>query len=78
VLVPNVPLLKIAFYSQVLQGLLLPFELVLMLIVINRFRVMGVHRNSRSANIIGWATVIIVGAIALYYTAQQVLSGGGS
>jgi Mn2+/Fe2+ NRAMP family transporter len=78
VLVPGVPLLKIAFYSQVLQGLLLPFELVLMLIVINRVRVMGKHRNNLAANVIGWATVIIVGAIALFYTGQQILQGGGS
>jgi Mn2+/Fe2+ NRAMP family transporter len=76
VLVPGIPLLKLTFYSQVLQGLLLPFELVLMLIIINRVRVMGKHRNSRAANIIGWSTVIIVGAIALFYTVQQIQSGG--
>jgi Mn2+/Fe2+ NRAMP family transporter len=76
VLIPGIPLLKVAFYSQVLQGLLLPFELVLMLIIINRVRVMGTHRNSRAANIVGWSTVIIVGAIALFYTVQQVQSGG--
>ncbi len=76
VLIPGVPLLKIAFYSQVLQGLLLPFELVLMLIIINRVRVMGIHRNSPAANFIGWGTVIIVGAIALFYTIQQIQSGG--
>jgi len=76
VLIPGVPLLKVAFYSQVLQGLLLPFELVLMLIIINRIRVMGKHRNSLAANIVGWSTVIIVGAIALFYTAQQIQSGG--
>jgi len=78
VLMPNVPLLKVAFYSQVLQGLLLPFELVLMLIIINRVRVMGRFRNSLAANIVGWSTVIVVGAIALFYTFQQILSGGGS
>ena len=74
VLIPNVPLLKLAFYSQVLQGLLLPFELVLMLIIINRARVMGTFRNNVTANVIGWATVVIVGAIALFYTAQQILT----
>jgi Mn2+/Fe2+ NRAMP family transporter len=76
VLIPGVPLLKIAFYSQVLQGLLLPFELVLMLIIINRFRVMGLHRNSPAANVVGWTTVIVVGALALFYTVQQIQSGG--
>ena len=59
-----------------MQGLVLPLELVLMLIIINRVRVMGKHRNSRAANIVGWSTVIIVGAIALFYTVQQIQSGG--
>ena len=76
VLIPGVPLLKIAFYSQVLQGLLLPFELVLMLIIINRIRVMGKHRNNLAANLVGWSTVVIVGALALFYTFQQIQSGG--
>jgi len=77
VLIPNVPLLKIAFYSQVLQGLLLPLELVLMLFIINRVRVMGQYRNTLLTNIIAWTTVVAVGAIAIFYTLQQVTSGGG-
>jgi Mn2+/Fe2+ NRAMP family transporter len=72
VLLPNVPLIKLAIASQVVQGLLLPLELVLMLVIINRARVMGGYRNNRVANIICWSTVIIVGVIALYYTYTQV------
>ncbi len=68
VLVPGIPLVQIAIGSQVVQGVLLPAELVLMLLIINRARVMGVYRNTRTANVIAWATVVIVGAIALYYT----------
>jgi Mn2+/Fe2+ NRAMP family transporter len=55
---------------------LLPLELVLMMIIINRTGVMGKFVNSRSSNIIGWATVIIVGTLALGYAIQQILSGG--
>ncbi len=73
VLVPGVPLVKLAIASQVVQGLLLPLELVLMIVIINRVRVMGAYRNSRTANVICWATVVIVGAIALYYTFTQVV-----
>ncbi len=68
VLVPGIPLVAIAIGSQVVQGVLLPFELVLMLVIINRARVMGVYGNTRTANIIAWSTVVIVGVIALYYT----------
>ena len=33
---------------------------------------MGVYRNTRAANAISWATVVIVGVIALYYTYTQI------
>jgi Mn2+/Fe2+ NRAMP family transporter len=52
----------------------LPLELVLMLVIINRVRVMGAYRNTRTANVITWATVVIVGAIALYYTFTQAVA----
>ncbi len=76
VLLPNVPLVKLAIASQVVQGLLLPIELVLMLIIINRARVMGVYSNTWSANMICWTTVVVVGVIALYYTFTQIVSAG--
>ena len=76
VLLPGVPLLALIFDSQVVQGILLPLELVLMMIIINRSNVMGRFVNSRASNIVGWATAIIVGLLALGYTVQQVLSGG--
>src|ERR1700694_4209153 len=51
-LVPKASLLKMIFYAQVVQGVLLPFELVLMLIVINRRRVMGRFVNSTFTNVV--------------------------
>jgi Mn2+/Fe2+ NRAMP family transporter len=50
----------------------LPFELVLMLIIINRPRVMGTHVNNRAVNVLAWATTIVVGGLALVYVWQQV------
>jgi NRAMP (natural resistance-associated macrophage protein)-like metal ion transporter len=76
VLVPGIPLVKLAIASQVVQGLLLPLELVLMLIIINRARVMGVFSNNLAANVICWTTVVVVGTIALYYTYTQIAGGG--
>jgi NRAMP (natural resistance-associated macrophage protein)-like metal ion transporter len=75
ILVPGIPLLSVAYYSQLVQGLLLPLELVLMLVIINRASVMGEYRNTRLSNVICWATVIIVGSIAIVYTIRQ-LTGG--
>jgi len=74
VLFPGAPLLQLGIASQLVQGLLLPLELVLMLIIINRVRVMGAYRNTLTANVITWATVAIVGVIALYYTFTQAVA----
>ncbi|MDD1721673.1 MAG: divalent metal cation transporter [Euryarchaeota archaeon] len=56
---PNVPLLSILFISQVFLGILLPFVLIYVLLIINDKNVMGEHVNTRSYNYIAWATVII-------------------
>jgi NRAMP (natural resistance-associated macrophage protein)-like metal ion transporter len=76
VLIPGIPLLQLTFYAQVVQGMILPLELVLMLIIINRKRVMGEFTNTRTGNIIAWATVVIIGGIALYYAVTSLLPGG--
>jgi NRAMP (natural resistance-associated macrophage protein)-like metal ion transporter len=80
-LLPANSLFQFTFYAQVLQGAVLPLELILMLIVINRKRVMGTHTNNRTANVIGWATAVIIGGLAVLYVVQSVVgafAGGGS
>ena len=72
-LVPKESLLRVIFYAQVVQGVLLPFELVLMLRVINNPRVMGRYVNTAFGNIVGWATAIVIGGLALVYVWQQLL-----
>jgi Mn2+/Fe2+ NRAMP family transporter len=56
-----------------MQGAVLPLELVLMLIIINRKRVMGRYVNSRTVNIIAWTTAIVIGGLAIVYVAQTLL-----
>ena len=63
--------MSLIFAAQVIQGLLLPAELVLMLIIINRKHVMGEHTNSRFANTIGWATVVVIGSLSVIYVLAQ-------
>jgi Mn2+/Fe2+ NRAMP family transporter len=60
VLIPRLPLLKFILFSQVANGALLPFLLVFMLILVNRKKLMGEYKNSRLANVIAWATSIII------------------
>lgn len=71
VLIPGLPLLQFILFAQLLQGVLLPFELVLMLIIINRKSVMGEHTNSRLANAIAWTTAVAIGLLSLLYVAGQ-------
>jgi NRAMP (natural resistance-associated macrophage protein)-like metal ion transporter len=67
-------LFRFTFYAQVLQGVVLPLELVMMLIIINRRRVMGEHTNNRPANVVAWATAIVIGGLALVYVIQSLVS----
>ena len=55
VIVPGAPLVPIIFYSQVLNGMLLPIVLVLMLLLINNKKLMGKWAtNSPLFNVIAW------------------------
>jgi Mn2+/Fe2+ NRAMP family transporter len=52
------------------NGVLLPFVLVFMLILVNRKELMGEYCNSAMANIIAWGTsvTVIVLTIAMIWT----------
>jgi NRAMP (natural resistance-associated macrophage protein)-like metal ion transporter len=71
VLIPGLPLLQLILFAQLLQGVLLPAELVLMLIIINRKSVMGEHTNGPLANTIAWTTAIVIGLLSLLYVMGQ-------
>lgn len=77
VLLPGIPYIRFTLWAQALQGMALPAELVLMLLIINRRSVMGRYVNSRLANVITWITVLIVGSLSLIAAAQQFLPSGG-
>ncbi|MGZ4931674.1 MAG: NRAMP family divalent metal transporter [Halobacteriota archaeon] len=70
---PNVPLLSILFISQVFLGILLPFVLIYMLLIINDKNVMGEHVNTRSYNYIAWATVVVTIGLSTVLVITQFL-----
>jgi NRAMP (natural resistance-associated macrophage protein)-like metal ion transporter len=78
VIVPNAPLLAIIFYSQVLNGVLLPVVLVLMLLLVNDKQLMGRWTNGLAFNAIAWATVVIVSVLTAISTLQLVFPQIGS
>lgn len=48
------------YYSQVLQGILTPILLIFLILISNNSKVMGEHTNGFWANLIGWATVLVM------------------
>ena len=60
ILIPNAPLIAIMLISQVVNGVMLPFVLIFMLILINKHELMGDYTNSKLYNSISWLTVMIM------------------
>jgi NRAMP (natural resistance-associated macrophage protein)-like metal ion transporter len=60
ILTPNLPLVKISVLSQVVNGVVLPFVLIFMLLLINKKELMGEYVNSRLFNVVAWATTVIM------------------
>lgn len=55
----------IILFSQVANGILLPFVLIFMLRLCNREDLMGPYRNTRTFNIIAWTTCVVIIALTL-------------
>ena len=60
VLIPDLPLVKIAVFSQVVNGVVLPFVLIFMLLLINKKELMGEYVNTRVFNAVAWGTTVIM------------------
>jgi NRAMP (natural resistance-associated macrophage protein)-like metal ion transporter len=64
-LLPRFPLFRVMVLSQVVNGILLPFVLVFMLLLMNDRELMGEHVNSRWYNAVSWFTVAAMAALSL-------------
>lgn len=65
ILIPNAPLVLIMLWSQVINGVLLPFVLVFMLVLINNKNIMGTYTNSKFFNWVAWGTTVIMVSLTL-------------
>jgi Mn2+/Fe2+ NRAMP family transporter len=73
IMIPNAPLIAIMLLSQVVNGALLPFVLIFMLVLINKKELMGEYVNSRFFNIIAWVTVVIMIVLTLVLVVQTII-----
>jgi NRAMP (natural resistance-associated macrophage protein)-like metal ion transporter len=73
ILWPDVPLIPIMLFSQTLNGVLLPFILVIVLQLINDREIMGAAVNSPLANLIGWGTAFLMSALTILLLITAIL-----
>lgn len=67
-------LISLILSAQIVNCALLPVELVLILILINRRRVMGRYRNRLGLNIVAWVTTVVAAALSLFLLGHQIWS----
>jgi NRAMP (natural resistance-associated macrophage protein)-like metal ion transporter len=71
ILTPNLPLVQVSILSQVINGAVLPFVLVFMILLINKRELMGEYINSRWFNAAAWGTTAVVTALTGAYLWTQ-------
>lgn len=77
VLIPNLPLIKVMWFSQIINCLLMPVVLIFMLQLINNKELMGDFKNSLWTNVVSYistAILIILNITLLYNSISGVFS----
>ena len=77
ILIPGLPLVKITVLSQVVNGAVLPFVLIFMLLLINKKELMGEFVNKPVFNVIAWSTTVIMIVLTLLLVYGTVHGGAG-
>jgi len=72
ILYPDVPLIPIMYFSQVINGMVLPFILIFILLLINDKKLMMQHTNGPIFNIIAWVTTIVLIGFTLILFFQMI------
>jgi len=70
-LLPRFPLTRVMVVSQVVNGIVLPFVMIFMLLLTNDRELMGDHVNTRRLNVIAWLTVVVMIGLTLAMLIMQ-------
>lgn len=73
VLLPGLNLISIMVFSQAVGGVLLPFLLIFMMVIVNDRRIMGRFVNGRVYNTLGWMTVTVVIGLTVALLGMQAM-----
>ncbi len=74
ILLPGIPLIPVMLLSQVLNGMLLPFVLIFIVLLINDRQIMGEYRNSKALNLVTALVIILIIILALFLLWTSVAS----
>ena len=72
ILWPDFPLVKMILFSQVINGVLLPFVLIYMILLIPQKGLLKEWTNSRFYNLISWSSVVIIIGLTLALVAISI------
>jgi Mn2+/Fe2+ NRAMP family transporter len=66
-MIPGEQLVRIVLWSQVLNGVVLPFVLIFMLLLINKKELMGEYVNTRLFNVVAWSTTVLIVGLSVMW-----------
>jgi Mn2+/Fe2+ NRAMP family transporter len=72
ILYPDLPLIRIMYFSQVINGMVLPFVLIFMLLLINDKKLMGELTNGPLFNVIAWVTSLVMIGFTILLLIQMI------
>ena len=72
-LIPGLPLIAVMFGAQVLNGLLLPFILVFVMLLAGDRRLMGALRSGRVLRTIGWIVTAMLALLSVVFVVTQLV-----
>lgn len=76
-LIPNIPLIQLLLWVQVLNGALLPIILVFILLLINDRLIVGDLKNTKLYNVLGWGTFVLITTAVMIMLGGQLLDAFG-
>jgi Mn2+/Fe2+ NRAMP family transporter len=71
VMIPGMPLISVMLLSQVINGIMLPFTVVPILLFVNNRKLMGSYVNGRIYNIVCWMFMGAITLLSLIYLVMQ-------
>jgi NRAMP (natural resistance-associated macrophage protein)-like metal ion transporter len=71
VMIPGIPLIQVMLISQVVNGIMLPFTVVPILLFVNNKKLMGDYVNGRIYNYVCWIFMGLITSLSLLYLVMQ-------